>query len=570
MNILNYTHSWLMKKLDPQLNNFNISKQKASDIIHHSLSTLLTGILRSANDKEQFNDLIKRINHEAVTTDLENTFDNWLGDSQNAKHVQNSGGNISQFLLADKHDAFISDLANKFSISNSDGHIFNNISAYGLFAVLKRYLSGHDNNSHGAHLSNLLSSQVSHLQNHFSDSTSSLLGWGSAAALLGSFSDKFRKLFVDFGGNIGEWGKDLSAEFGKAFGSIGDFGNKTIDSIKHGAADLKDAANCKMSGCKSNWMKWLWLIPLLLVLAWLLKYCAQNKNNANLAISSNENASMVEASNMTENASMLEQTTATATMAPNLNINIDKDGVAQVQAKVGSEEQKQSLLVQLKQVFGDKLKADIQITENTHNANWLTDLGKWLPQLNLPNSKLSIENNIVSLDGATSDPKLGLVDKIKGLVGSGIEVVANTFNPEQASVAANMQASTALSALKDGECEQDALITALNMQSVNFASGGHSVPKATQDLLKANVSKIKACSGKFKLKVEGHTDNQGKADANLELSKKRAQSIAAYLISIGVKQQDIVVEGFGNTKPIADNTDAAGRFKNRRIEFAAH
>ena len=70
-----------------------------------------------------------------------------------------------------------------------------------------------------------------------------------------------------------------------------------------------------------------------------------------------------------------------------------------------------------------------------------------------------------------------------------------------------------------------------------------------------------------KLRVEGHTDSQGKADYNLELSQRRASSVRAYLINKGISAERLDAVGFGLTKPIASNATARGRDRNRRVEF---
>ena len=67
--------------------------------------------------------------------------------------------------------------------------------------------------------------------------------------------------------------------------------------------------------------------------------------------------------------------------------------------------------------------------------------------------------------------------------------------------------------------------------------------------------------------VSGHTDNTGSAEYNLNLSKMRAQSVAAYLQGQGVKSNRFEVMGMGYANPIANNDTAAGREKNRRVEI---
>jgi len=71
----------------------------------------------------------------------------------------------------------------------------------------------------------------------------------------------------------------------------------------------------------------------------------------------------------------------------------------------------------------------------------------------------------------------------------------------------------------------------------------------------------------MRVAISGHTDNVGDAPKNIELSKNRADSVKAYLVSQGVAAERIDTRGAGPDEPIADNKTPAGRQKNRRIEF---
>ncbi len=70
----------------------------------------------------------------------------------------------------------------------------------------------------------------------------------------------------------------------------------------------------------------------------------------------------------------------------------------------------------------------------------------------------------------------------------------------------------------------------------------------------------------LRIRVDGHTDNVGSAAYNVQLSKRRAESVKRYLVSQGVAADRIETQGLGLTKPIADNDTAEGRAKNRRVE----
>jgi outer membrane protein OmpA-like peptidoglycan-associated protein len=71
----------------------------------------------------------------------------------------------------------------------------------------------------------------------------------------------------------------------------------------------------------------------------------------------------------------------------------------------------------------------------------------------------------------------------------------------------------------------------------------------------------------WKLHIAGHTDNVGSEESNLKLSKDRAEAVSRYLKGKGLDANRFIVEYFGETKPMADNSTPDGRQKNRRVEM---
>lgn len=72
----------------------------------------------------------------------------------------------------------------------------------------------------------------------------------------------------------------------------------------------------------------------------------------------------------------------------------------------------------------------------------------------------------------------------------------------------------------------------------------------------------------LRLRVEGHTDNVGTADMNLQLSKQRAQAVVNHLVSAhGIEADRLEAVGRGDTQPAADNATPEGRQTNRRVEL---
>ncbi|WP_026236501.1 OmpA family protein [Pontibacter roseus] len=68
--------------------------------------------------------------------------------------------------------------------------------------------------------------------------------------------------------------------------------------------------------------------------------------------------------------------------------------------------------------------------------------------------------------------------------------------------------------------------------------------------------------------IEGHTDNTGSRELNQRLSERRAESVASYTTAQGVARNRITTQGFAFDHPVADNSTAAGRQANRRVEIA--
>jgi outer membrane protein OmpA-like peptidoglycan-associated protein len=103
--------------------------------------------------------------------------------------------------------------------------------------------------------------------------------------------------------------------------------------------------------------------------------------------------------------------------------------------------------------------------------------------------------------------------------------------------------------------------------AVIFASGKSELLPSAQNKLSEVAAALSSDESKAKIVVEGHTDSTGAADMNQELSIKRASAVRDALVSRGVKADRVSVEGFGASRPVADNSSQAGRANNRRVEI---
>jgi OOP family OmpA-OmpF porin len=97
---------------------------------------------------------------------------------------------------------------------------------------------------------------------------------------------------------------------------------------------------------------------------------------------------------------------------------------------------------------------------------------------------------------------------------------------------------------------------------------GKAVILPDSEQILGEIAKLLQQNTDLKLRVEGHTDNQGNVAANQSLSEKRAQAVVAWLTAHGIPPAQLTAKGFGQAQPVADNSTEAGRAKNRRVELA--
>jgi outer membrane protein OmpA-like peptidoglycan-associated protein len=102
---------------------------------------------------------------------------------------------------------------------------------------------------------------------------------------------------------------------------------------------------------------------------------------------------------------------------------------------------------------------------------------------------------------------------------------------------------------------------------VLFASGKSDLLGEAQVKLNSVAEALTQQDPESKMVVEGHTDSQGKAAYNQDLSQRRAQTVRDYLVGRGIASDRITAQGFGPTRSIADNSSAEGRANNRRVEI---
>lgn len=104
------------------------------------------------------------------------------------------------------------------------------------------------------------------------------------------------------------------------------------------------------------------------------------------------------------------------------------------------------------------------------------------------------------------------------------------------------------------------------LTGIQFETGKSTIKKVSYPILDQVVTVMNE-NPTYNLEIAGHTDDQGNDASNLKLSQDRAAAVEKYLEDKGVAASRVTSQGFGETVPVADNKTAAGRAKNRRVEF---
>lgn len=104
------------------------------------------------------------------------------------------------------------------------------------------------------------------------------------------------------------------------------------------------------------------------------------------------------------------------------------------------------------------------------------------------------------------------------------------------------------------------------LYGIQFETGSAVIANSSFGILN-KVYSIMNRRGDFSFEIAGHTDNTGNSEANLRLSESRAKAVYNFLVKKGIGSSRLTYRGYGDTNPVADNGTAAGRTKNRRVQF---
>ncbi|MGE8508940.1 MAG: OmpA family protein [Paraburkholderia terricola] len=260
-----------------------------------------------------------------------------------------------------------------------------------------------------------------------------------------------------------------------------------------------------------------------------------------------------------------------ATANSQLAFRVDRTGVPQLMAVVGSDAEKQQLVDALTRKFGaGRFTSDVTVEARTAPAEWLGHMDDLLLLMTLPRAEARIDGRRMELGGAATSEALGWRERLQREFGSSWDIAA--FNADRTVLAATDAFLRAMTRLTDAgsPCTTTEVAKVLNLQVVNFAKSSGHVPSSARENLSVTAQLMKACANRaqpMRFDIAVFSDNVGEPRANLQLSQKRADAVRTFLVDAGAPANLLDAKGYGAARPVTSNLVAGGRFANRRVEF---
>ncbi len=197
--------------------------------------------------------------------------------------------------------------------------------------------------------------------------------------------------------------------------------------------------------------------------------------------------------------------------------------------------------------FGDKVKNKLKVTNAPSKPGFDAAYTRALAALDLMSSgSAKFTAGKLSLNGFVPDANKEKFEALKSQAGGPPMGAVDVASTEVAD-----------------SCDAD-FAKLLKRTKIRFATGSADVDPKSDALIGKLSDVAKRCPGTFV--IEGHTDDQGAADANKRLSLDRANAVSAKFQGNGIEKARLRAKGFGQERPVSPNDTEAGRKKNRRIE----
>lgn len=240
------------------------------------------------------------------------------------------------------------------------------------------------------------------------------------------------------------------------------------------------------------------------------------------------------------------------------------EGLIQLRGRVPNALSKASIGVYATALFGEKNVYNQTRIDAELPDGWPARVLAALEGLSqLRHGAVVVQPDLVAIRGVGADPNVTsevsriFADRLGDARGYKISVRHDPkLIPKKDGVQAKLDAR---------ECEAQ-INAVLDTQQIVFAPSSTDIEAASQGVLDAIAEILRDCPDTA-FEIEGHTDSQGSEDMNLALSQNRAEAVLNGLLARRVLISSLTARGFGETRPIADNSTEEGRAANRRIAF---
>ncbi|MBN1182446.1 MAG: OmpA family protein [Bacteroidales bacterium] len=176
-----------------------------------------------------------------------------------------------------------------------------------------------------------------------------------------------------------------------------------------------------------------------------------------------------------------------------------------------------------------------------------------------------------TIPGRTYHLKLALADVGDDMFDSGVFLGESSFRIAGAMKSNDNRIIKVLNKIPHEEIidvNEDSTMTTISVK-VQFAYNSYGIQTKYNDFLNQLIEVLKL-NPTYTIELKGHTDDVGNENYNLELSEKRAESIANFMLAAGINKSRIKYAGYGNQYPIDTAKTDEARAKNRRVDFVIH
>jgi outer membrane protein OmpA-like peptidoglycan-associated protein len=589
LNVMQRIQSALTEGVVQQLaGRLGLSSTMTQKVLTAAGPALIAGLIQKSTTLDGARSLFTAILSPDVNGSIAEQLPQLLDSTIGMNQLENVGRQLLERVLGRRVDRLSDELATQTGVPAHATHAITGVAGATLLGVLKHHFL--DGRGNVGQLPSLFAHQLPLIEPHLTDNLLAAVGVAGLGAFTGNILPQLKAVAAHI-----DQPTPAARPLSDALASV---------SVPAGAVQRSERRSHK-------WLWWL-LAAIAAVLALLCQRGCHSEQGADVsgararattaaavqpavgATSAGASSAAVAASDASETAAasapaMVSASASVSASAPapasapvasiaptldsQLTVAVDATGKPTLTATVGSEAEKARLIDELtKRLGAAHFIPNITVDQNVKPADWLTHLDGLIPLLSLPGAQLKVDGTHIELGGSAAKADSGWLDKLKALFGTPYQI--GSFDVEHAIADANENFRSAIKSLLTPEstCSAADIVKVLNLQVINFGNASARVPASAAQDLEQSARLLNACAhnGKtVRLEVSGYSDNVGGTQANLQLSKLRAQAVRAYLVRHGVSADSLISQGYGDADPVASNDTESGRFANRRIQFVA-